>query len=192
MTEINMAKEQRAAKRSRKSARKTARRPAKRPVRRVKPRRGAVRTLAAAPSLDQNTCAGHVFAETSVLSNNAAQLADARRFIAGAAYKRNGSGMAPPKIPSDDELGNPNTKAIWERCQKAAKDAASDDVKTCKHFVIWYSDDNGKTPSKKPSRIPDDWPYDQTDKIKGSWGPFNSPIKPAGDNIYVMKYCGVP
>jgi hypothetical protein len=141
--------------------------------------------------LDEKTCAGHVFAETSVLSNNAAKLVQARRFIAGVAYKRNGSGMAPPKIPTDQELQNPNTKAIWERCQTAAKDAANDDVKTCKHFVIWYSDDDGKSPSKKPSRIPDDWPYDQTDKIKESWGPFTSPIEPKGSNIFVIKYCGV-
>jgi len=117
---------------------------------------------------------------------------DARRFIAGVAYKRNGGGMAPPKIPTESELQNPNTKAIWELCLTAAKDAANDDVGKCKNFVVWYSDDSGKTPSKSPSEIKDKWPYDQIDKIKESWGPFTSPITPKGDNIYVIKYCGVP
>lgn len=152
----------------------------------------ATQFVAAATGLDKKTCAGHVFGETSVLSGNAAKLAEARRFIAGVAYKRNGGGMAPPKIPTDEELKNPITKAIWERCTTAADDAAGDDVGDCKHFVIWFSDDNGKTPSKQPERITDDWPYDQTDKIKGSWGPFVSPVKPKGSNIFVIKYCGVP
>lgn len=143
-------------------------------------------------SVDQKTCAGHVFGETSVLSNNADKLKDGRRFIAGVAYKRNGAGMAPPVIPSDDDLKNPNTKAIWDRCMTAAKDAATDDVGTCKHFVIWFSDDDGKTPSRTPEEIPNSWPYDQADKIKGSWGPFTSPIKPKGTNIFIIKYCGVP
>ncbi len=154
--------------------------------------RSASGFVAAATGLDKKTCAGHVFGETSVLSSNAPKLAEARRFIAGVAYKRKGSGMAPPKIPTDDELTNPNTKAIWERCLKAADDAAGDDVGTCKHFVIWFSDDNGKTPSKQPERITDDWPYDQVDKIKDNWGPFVSPVKPKGSNIFVIKYCGVP
>jgi hypothetical protein len=149
-------------------------------------------TAVTALSLDKNSCAGHVFGETSVLSSNTAKLAEVRRFIAGVAYKRNGSGLASPKIPTNEELKNPNTKAIWDRCLKAADDAAGDDVGNCKHFVIWYSDDQGKTPSKQPSRIPDDWPYDQTDKIKGSWGTFTSPVKPIGNNIFVIKYCGVP
>jgi hypothetical protein len=147
---------------------------------------------ATATTLGRKTCAGHVFGETSVLSNNPAKLAEARRFIAGVAYKRNGTGIAPPKIPTEDELKNPNTAAIWNRCLKAADDAAGDDVGACKHFVVWFSDDDGKTPSKQPSRIPDDWPYDQTDKIKGNWGPFVSPVAPKGNNIFVIKYCGVP
>lgn len=149
-------------------------------------------TLAAVATLDKEACAGHVFGETSVLSNNAGKLAEARRFIAGVAYKRNGTGMAPAKIPTEDDLKNPNTKAIWDRCLQAAGDAQGDDVRTCKHFVVWFSDDDGKTPSKKPSRITDDWPYDQTDKIRGSWGPFVSPVTPKGNNIFVIKYCGVP
>lgn len=154
--------------------------------------RSASRLVAAATGLDKETCAGHVFGETSVLSSNATKLAEARRFIAGVAYKRNGTGMAPAKMPTEDELKNPNTKAIWDRCLQAAGDAESDDVKTCKHFVVWFSDDDGKTPSKQPSRIPDDWPYDQADKIKGSWGPLVSPVTPKGNNIFVIKYCGVP
>jgi len=100
--------------------------------------------------------------------------------------------MAPPKIPSDGELANPNTKAIWERCQRAAKDAASDNVKTCKHFVIWYSDGNGKTRSKKPSRILDDWSYDQTDKIKGSWAPLPARSKPQVTTFTLSNTAGVP
>lgn len=143
-------------------------------------------------SLDETTCAGHVFGETSVLSNSADKLKEARRFIAGVAYKRNGQGMAPSVIPSEEDLKNPNTKAIWDRCLTAAKDAAADDVANCKHFVVWFSDDDGKTPSKKPQEIEKKWPYEQTDKIKGSWGPFTSPITPKGNNIFVIKYCGVP
>jgi len=149
-------------------------------------------TTPRALALDQTTCAGHVFGETSVLSNDADKLKDARRFIAGVAYKRNGKGLAPPKIPTHKELKNPDTKAIWDRCLTAAADAASDDVRKCKHFVIWFSDDDGKTPSKTPEKIPGDWPYEQTDKIKESFGPFISPIKPKGSNIFVIKYCGVP
>lgn len=89
------------------------------------------------------------------MSENPDNLKEARRFIAGVAYKRNGSGMVPPKIPSDQELKNPNTKAIRDRCMTAASDAANDDVKICKHFVIWFFDGDGKTPSKKPEKIPD-------------------------------------
>lgn len=163
-----------------------------------------------ASNLTEENCAGIVFAETSVLGGDAAALAAARRTVAAIAYKRNGGGCAPPRIPTAEELKNPNTKAIWGRCQDAAKSAAADDVKTCKHFVIWYSDDKGNTPSKKPKRIDADWPYDHQDKIKSSWGPFAMPFAPqsfpialsvattwelaAGsvDNIYVMQYCGVP
>jgi hypothetical protein len=198
-----MAKARRKAAKKSVARKKAAKKPSsakKRAVARKKPagkkralkRRSAGRIVAAAAGLDKTTCAGHVFGETSVLSSNAAKLAEARRFIAGVAYKRNGTGMAPAKIPTEDELKNPNTRAIWNRCLQAAEDAAGDDVKTCKHFVVWFSDDDGKTPSKEPSRIPDDWPYDQTDKIKGSWGPFVSPVTPEGDNIFVIKYCGVP
>ena len=171
-----------------------------------------MRELQTAPvsKLTEESCAGIVFAETSVLGGDATALSAARRAVAAIAYKRNGGGCAPPRIPTADELKNPHTKAIWGRCQDAAKSAGADDVQTCKHFVIWYSDDEGKTPSKKPKRIDSDWPYDHQDKIKSSWGPFTMPFAPksfpialsvattwelaAGgvDNIHVMQYCGVP
>lgn len=143
------------------------------------------------PALDRVVCAGHVFGQTRQLTGDAATLAEARRFIAGVAYKRHGDGMPPARIPVAADLVDPQTKAVWERCLNAADDAASDDVKVCRHFVIWYSDDAGKTPSKKPSSLSDDWPYEQAQKIVASWGPFVSPAGPIGGNIFVMKYCGV-
>jgi hypothetical protein len=164
-------------------------------------------------AINEETCAGIVFAETSILSGigptGPATLAAARQTIAAIAYKRNGSGVATPVIPSANDLKNPNTRGIWERCQKAAADAKNDDVATCKHFVIWYSDDSGDTPSSSP-RMSADWPYDQADKITKSFGPLSSPINPftfsettanqldefsftiGTTNLYVMQYCGVP
>lgn len=103
--------------------------------------------------LTEEDCSGIVFAETSVLSGDAKLLADARRVIAGIAYKRDGGGCAPPQIPTADDLANPNTKRIWKKCQEAAALAAKDDVKACKHFVIWYSDDKGHSPAKKPKEL---------------------------------------
>lgn len=150
-----------------------------------------IRSRLRLPVLDRIVCAGHVFGRTRRLAGTAAALAEARRFIAGVAYKRGGSGMPPARIPSASELEDPQTKATWEFCLKAADDAAGDDVGTCRHFVIWYSDDAGKTPSGKPSRLPDDWPYEQAGKIKGSWGPFSNVAVPAVNNIFVMKYCEV-
>jgi hypothetical protein len=143
------------------------------------------------PALDRIVCAGHVFGQTRQLAGTAATLAEARRFIAGVAYKRGGGGMPPASIPSAADLADPQTKAVWESCLKAADDAAGDDVGNCLRFVIWYSDDAGKTPSRKPSRLPDDWPYEQADKIKGSWGPFSNLAAPAGNNLFVMRYCDV-
>ena len=83
-----------------------------------------------ASSLTEEKCAGIVFAETSVLDGDATALAAARRTVAAIAYKRNGAGCAPPKIPTADELKNPNTKAIWGLCQEAAKSAAAKNVKS--------------------------------------------------------------
>jgi hypothetical protein len=144
--------------------------------------------------LDPDVCQAIVYGETGTIEAKEAQLdglAEARRFIAGVAYKRSGSGLAKPKYPSSDELKQPFIKRAWDRCKTAAQDAKNDDVGTCKHFVIWYSDDNGKTPSKQPKEIEDKWPYEQTDKIKKSWGPYK--VNELGkDNIYVIQYCGVP
>lgn len=153
--------------------------------------------VTASTKLGERDCAGIVYAETGVLTAattpTKAALQDGRRFIAGVAYKRDGTGTAKPKFPTPDELKMPAVKAAWESCEKAAKDAAGDNVLTCKHFVIWFSDDSGKTPSKQPKRIKDDWPYDQSAKIKESYGPFTCPIDPPkGSNIYIIKYCGVP
>jgi hypothetical protein len=120
-------------------------------------------------ALDAGVCQAIVYGETGTIEAKETQLdelAEARRFIAGVAYKRNGSGLAKPKYPSADELKQPFIKRAWDRCKTAAQDAKDDDVGTCKHFVIWYSDDGGKTPSKQPKEIEDKWPYEQTDKIK--------------------------
>jgi hypothetical protein len=143
------------------------------------------------PALDSVVCAGHVFGQTGQLTGTVAKLEAVRRFIAGVAYKRRGSGMPPARVPSAADLLDPQTKAVWDLCLVAADAAVGDDVGNCLNFVIWYSDDAGKTPSKKPSRLPDDWPYDQANKIKDSWGPFISADAPAGNNIFIMKYCGV-
>lgn len=147
-----------------------------------------------ASGISESVCQAIIYAETGTLEVAAAglpELAEARRFIGGVAYKRKGSGVAKPKYPTPDELKQPFIKRAWERCLQAAKDSAADDVGDCKHFVIWYSDDEGKTPSKKPTEITDKWPYEQTDKISAHWGPYKANELNA-DNIYVIKYCGVP
>lgn len=141
-----------------------------------------------------NVCQAIVFAETSTVEvlDPAAlpALAEARKFIAAVAYVRNGQGVAKPRYPTDDELKQPFIKRAWERCLAAATDGAGVDVGNCKHFVIWYSDDEGKTPSKLPTEITDKWPYEQVAKINGHWGPYRI-AELDGDNIYVIKYCGV-
>jgi hypothetical protein len=146
-------------------------------------------------AIDASVCQAIVYAETGTIEVGSSEglpgLAEARRFIAGAAYKRNGAGVAKPKYPTPDELKQPFIKKAWDRCETAAKDAQGDDVGKCKHFVVWFSDDGGKTPSKKPKEIKDKWPYEQIDKIETSWGPYT--VNELGaDNIYVIKYCGVP
>jgi hypothetical protein len=88
-------------------------------------------------------------------------------------------------------LKQPFIKKAWAGCKTAADNAQNDDVGDCKNFVIWYSDDNGKTPSHEPKEIPDSWPYDQADKITKSWGAYKV-NELNGSNIYVFKYCGVP
>jgi hypothetical protein len=149
-------------------------------------------SMFAEAAIDETTCAGIVFAETASLRSTAApMLAKARRFVAGVAYKRNGSGTAPPKIPTEQELHDPNIKREWDLCRKAAKDAASDDVASCRHFVIWPLDAAGEGPATNP-KIPASWPYDHKDKISEQFGPFKNPVPPIGDKIYVLKYCGVP
>jgi len=146
-------------------------------------------------AVDSVICQAIVYGESGTIEllkgSDAPGLAEARRFIAGVAYKRSGQGLAKPKYPTADELKQPFIKKAWELCKTAADDAVSDDVKTCKHFVIWYSDDDGKTPSKSPKPIQDPWPYDQVDKITAHWGPYK--VNELGkSNIFVIKYCGVP
>jgi hypothetical protein len=152
------------------------------------------RALGRAGMLDPDVCQAIVYGETGTIEVTQDQLeglAEARRFIAGVAYKRNGLGLAKPKYPTSDELKQPFIRNAWTRCKTAAQDAKDDEVGTCNHFVIWYSDDAGKTPSKKPKRIRDNWPYDNANKIKKSWGPYT--VNELGqDNIYVIQYCGVP
>lgn len=151
----------------------------------------SIETLA----VDVSVCQAIVYAETGTIevadSKDLAGLAEARRFVAAVAYKRNGSGVAKLKYPTPDELKQPFIKKAWDRCEKAAKDAQDDDVGKCRHFVVWYSDDGGKTPSKKPKEIEKKWPYEQVDKIDTSWGPYTVNELGAA-NIYVIKYCGVP
>ncbi|WP_064994745.1 hypothetical protein [Mesorhizobium sp. WSM1497] len=144
--------------------------------------------------IDQSKCQAIVFAETATIElidqGDLESLTQARRFIAGVAYKRDGEGVAKPRYPTPEELKQPFIKRAWDRCEQAAKDALDDDVGNCRHFVIWYSDDKGKTPSKSPKEIEGKWPYEQADKIKGSWGPYRVP-ELKRENIYVIKYCGV-
>ncbi|MGO7394580.1 hypothetical protein ACCS62_28460 [Rhizobium ruizarguesonis] len=111
--------------------------------------------------------------------------------VIGAAYKRSGNGVAARKYATADELKQAFIPKAWDRCGQAAKDAAADDVGKCRHFVIWYSDDGGPTPSRSPKSMSASWPYDQTDEIKQAWGPYK--VNELGaDNICVIKYCGVP
>ena len=144
--------------------------------------------------IDTSVCQAIVYAETGTIETTAENLpglAEARQFIAAVAYKRKGIGVAKPKYPTPDQLKQPFIRKTWERCKAAAEDAVGIDVKNCKHFVIWYSDDKGKTPSKNPTSITDQWPYDHSSKITQSWGPYRV-NELNGDNIYIMKYCGVP
>lgn len=150
--------------------------------------------FADALAIDPSVCQAIVYAETGTIETTPeglAGLAEARQFIAGVAYKRNGQGVARPKYPTNAELAQPFIRRAWDRCAVAATDAQGHDVGNCKHFVIWYSDDGGQTPSRQPSSIPSDWPYMQTSKITGHWGPYTVRVL-AGNNIYVIKYCGVP
>ena len=147
-----------------------------------------------ASAINEQVCQAIVYGETGTLEvSSEAQLpilAEARRFIAGVAYKRDGKKVADPKYPTSEQLKQPFIKRTWDRCLVAAKEAAGDDVEEARHFVIWYSDDSGKTPSKKPKEIDDPWPYTQVDKITKSWGPFKDNSL-GGDNIYVIQYTGV-
>lgn len=73
----------------------------------------------------------------------------------------------------------------------AARDAKNGNVGTGEHFAIRFLDDAGKTPSRKPSRIRNDWPYDHTDNIRDFWEPYT--VNELGkNNIYVIQYCNVP
>ncbi|CDZ54445.1 hypothetical protein [Neorhizobium galegae] len=145
--------------------------------------------------ITQSVCQAIVFAETGTIElpdeAKLPELVAARRYIAGVAYKVNGDPkkIATPRYPTADELKQPFIKKAWDSCGQAAKDAASDDVGNCRHFVIWYSDD-GRTPSRVPKSMPASWPYDETDKITQAWGPYKVNVLGA-DNIYVIKYCGV-
>jgi hypothetical protein len=147
-----------------------------------------------ASAISESVCQAIVYGETGTLQvGSEAELpmfAEARRFIAGVAYKRDGSGVAKPKYPTAEELKQPFIKRAWDRCLVAAKAAAGDDVGAAKHFVIWFSDDGGNTPSKKPREITDKWPYTETDKITKHWGPFKDNSL-GGSNIYVIQYTGV-
>lgn len=145
----------------------------------------------------ESDCQAIVYAESGtveiVKAGTADTLAAARGFIAAVAYKRSGQGLAKPVYPSAAELQQPAIKQAWNACLKAAQDAKGDDVKACQHFVIWHSDDGGKTPSSNPKwPKADSWPYDHEDKINTVCGPFKANNLGGKADLYVFKYCGVP
>ncbi len=100
--------------------------------------------------------------------------------------------MASPFIPNERSL-SANGREQWKDCMSVAGlvegQKCSDE-----HFVIWPSTD-GKFPTDNP-RITAKWPYDHQDKIHDIYGPFRVPVQvgdvPAGDNIYIFFYKGVP
>jgi hypothetical protein len=149
--------------------------------------------------IDETMVAGIVYNETSglrAISGQEAQLQKGRDKIAEIAYKRDGKGMAKPKIPDAEELKFPPAKAAWEASKGAAKNAKEVDAKDCIHVFIWPSADKGKTPDKKQKTAGiADWPFDEAAKIKHTYGPINCPKKvgdvPESKTVYIFIYCGV-
>jgi LysM repeat protein len=118
------------------------------------------------------------------------KLQDAREKIAEIARKTGGGRVANPATPTKEELKNDDVRRAWESAQKAATDSKEKDCGTSDHFVLWPSNDGGKTPVADP-KIPQDWPYSQKDKITQSYGPFRNRgggDTPKGDNTYVFIY----
>jgi hypothetical protein len=147
--------------------------------------------ISPAGPISQEKCAGIVYNETSGL--RPVIMTDARVFIASVAYKRQGAGMADPKIPSSAELQNPTVRQIWSDCTNAAFLGLAINPGKCIHFVIWPSDDGGTSPTKTPE-LGHSWPYDYTPD--SSFGPYKNPAQvgdvPVSDKIYIFKYCTVP
>jgi hypothetical protein len=69
-------------------------------------------------AVDSVICQAIVYGESGTIEllkgSDAPGLAEARRFIAGVAYKRSGQGLAKPKYPTADELKQPFIKKAWE------------------------------------------------------------------------------
>jgi len=148
-------------------------------------------------ALTEDQCAAIVYAETASLrkgTSDASVLHDARVWVAKIAYKRDGKGVAAGKTPGTEELKWSPAKTAWDDCKKAAKEAKGENAGTCRHFVIWPSDDNGKTPTAKPS-MGATWPYTEKSKITHGFGPLSNPVKvgdtPKSDKVYIFVYCGV-
>lgn len=100
--------------------------------------------------------------------------------------------VAKPAIPNPKNL-TPVEESQWRDCQTAASAAGG---KTSKdNFIIWPSDDNGRTPTHNPP-LRAEWPYDYSGHIEKSYGPFRVPKKagdvPAGNNIYIFFFKDVP
>lgn len=129
-------------------------------------------------------------------------LHEARKMIALIADKRKGRGVAAPVVLGKNDLKNPVVAMVWKNSMAAveASHESKDtiDGKSCRHFVMWPSDDSPLSLKKRPAydpRIGADWPYSGADKIKKVFGPFRNPTGsgdvPTGNNIYLFVYCGL-
>jgi hypothetical protein len=126
-------------------------------------------------------------------SGSRAKLNEAREKIAQIANQGTKK-MAPPKSPTSQELTIPYVREQWADCKKARQ--AAGNKKSNDSMVQWPSDDNGKTPSKSPEKMPADWPYDYKPYV--SYGPFRvlarrsgDPV-PVSDKVYIFFYNNVP
>ncbi len=128
-------------------------------------------------------------------------LAAARQAICEIAMNRKqaGKSVSPPNgmspaQPTGDELKNPNTKDVWDRCKQAAQMCSQKRLlpENCHNFYI------RKGSAKMPDGTYRDRPsYAPAGKMpEHTYGPFrNLPggggDVPAGDDIYIDVYCGI-
>lgn len=165
------------------------------------------------PKDDVNFIAGIVYGETSTVLAPKSQekMASSRKLIAEIACRRQDqgyqnfpNGVATSQRPSDSSLEDPNISKRWEACvvgQTEGKKSFDEKKRIGKdtklrHFFMWPSDDEGKTPRTKVEGDPgnETWPFTEKDKIVQSFGPFTVQkpgSTPAGENIFIFIYDGV-